>query len=195
MIKRMELNEEEMMQEVENIDKNSEEAPKSFNEQNCLTPNTKLIIVGTITPSEGCRNGYFYTARYNRIYGYIDQAIGTNLKEKKLALADGKNNADIVSEIIKILKDNKIAFLDVMKQVIRPQNSYEDDKIRCYLLDTDSFNNIDESVTIICNSKLAEEGYIKICNHLGRNSKHVFLSQRSGKKAEWLDTIKSCLKY
>ena len=57
------------------------EIVESCNKNNCLNTKTKLVIVGTITPPDGA--GYFYTAPRNKIYGYIDYAINTNLKELK----------------------------------------------------------------------------------------------------------------
>lgn len=68
------------------VEKNTHEEVISFNSENCMTENTEVIIVGTITPSEGMKNGYFYTAPRDRIYGYIDAARGTGLLEKKRKL-------------------------------------------------------------------------------------------------------------
>ena len=102
---------------------------KSFNVENCVDENTEIIIVGTITPPAGVTGGYFYTAPRNRIYGYIDEAKGkTNLKELK-------NSIPIdIKKIKKELKKVKIAFLDVMDEVVRP-NSYLDEDIVEFTLD------------------------------------------------------------
>ena len=70
------------------VEKNTHEEVISFNSENCMTENTEVIIVGTITPLEGMKNGYFYTAPLDRIYGYIDAARGTGLLEKKRKLTD-----------------------------------------------------------------------------------------------------------
>jgi len=85
------------------------EVVESCNKHNCVTPNTKLVIVGTITPPEGA--GYFYTAPRNKIYGYLDQAFGdTNLKEKKKMLLQNPHNKQIIQEIKNVLINKKIAF-------------------------------------------------------------------------------------
>lgn len=44
----------------------------SFNKETTLNKDTKLVIVGTITPPN---TKYFYCSYYNRIYGYIDEAL------------------------------------------------------------------------------------------------------------------------
>lgn len=54
---------------------------ESHNVNNCLTNDTKLVIIGTITPKNF---DYFYCAPRNKIYGYIDEATGkTHLKDLK----------------------------------------------------------------------------------------------------------------
>ena len=86
------------------------EIVESCNHNNCVTKNTKLIIVGTLTPPEGA--GYFYTAPRNKIYGYIDQALGdTNLKEKKKQLLQNPNNEKIIEEIKQQLIKKQIALM------------------------------------------------------------------------------------
>lgn len=170
---------------------NGYELVENFNKNHCVTPKTQLIIVGTITPPQGTVNGYFYTAPRNKIYGYIDEALNTNLKELKNSLS--KPNSDknqTISEIKSILKETGIAFLDIMKSAIRVKESPYDSDIKYYSLDVDSFKNIPDSVYFICNSKLAEDGYKQICEKLGRKDNHILLSQRRAKKTEWIDNIK-----
>lgn len=77
-----------------NMDKNVYECVSSFNSQHCVMAETKIIIVGTITPPKGTNCGYFYIAPRNNIYGYIDAARGTNLKELKNKL-NGSNLIDL----------------------------------------------------------------------------------------------------
>ena len=68
------------------VEKNIYVEVTSLISHNCLMDDTEIIIVGTITPTEGMKNGYFYTASRNRIYGYIDAARGTSLVKKKTDL-------------------------------------------------------------------------------------------------------------
>ena len=172
---------------------NTEEFVESFNKYNCVTPQTQLIIVGTITPPQGVENGYFYTAPRNKIYGYIDEAIKTNLKELKGSLKSTTNEAEVLNQIKDILKTNNIAFLDIMKYAIRKKNSPYDEDIKYYNLDIESFRNLSDSVYFICNSKLAQEGYEKICEELGREINGIYLSQRRARKIDWVKEIESGL--
>ena len=162
------------------------EAVRSCNSRNCVDENTRLIIVGTITPPEGA--GYFYTSPYNKIYGYIDAALDTDLKAKKKILHETKD-LSVINEIIDILKSKGIAFLDVFDSVIRKQNSPYDDDIKYYTLDIDSFKkNI--NAKFVCNSRLAEKCFLEICETLGiDNPNYIYLSQRKGTKNLWIETI------
>lgn len=171
---------------------------KSFNEQHCVTKNTNIIIVGTITPPEGVKNGYFYTAPLNKIYGYIDEARGSvGLKEKKdkLKEVDDSQKSTIVDAIKKILKEQGIAFLDVMSMAIRKEgkgNSCADSDIQYCVLAEEDFNEIFEGelkgkeVKVICNSREAERKYQKLKESIIDLPKEKFLSQRRGKKTCWV---------
>ena len=172
------------------MDKNVYERVSSFNSQHCITADTKIIIVGTITPPKGTNCGYFYTAPRNNIYGYIDAARGTNLKELKNKLNGGNltnlQKAQIVDEIKDVLRKQRIAFLDIMDKAVRKQNSHKDSDIAAYTLDKSTFQNIPQGAKIICNSRLAEAGFKQIQKDLGCNLSYKYLSQRSGKKMEWI---------
>ena len=164
------------------VEKNIYEEVTSFNSQNCMTEDTEIIIVGTITPTEGMRNGYFYTSPRNRIYGYIDAARGTELVEKK--------KEQIIETIKNELQEQKIAFLDVIESAIRLKDSYSDRDIKCYTLDYSAFSNISKHVKkVICNSRLAEE-----CYNVIRTEKDlpaaIYLSQRDGTKESWINELK-----
>ena len=127
------------------VEKNIYEEVTSLNCQNCLMDDTEIIIVGTITPTEGMRNGYFYTSPRNRIYGYIDAARGTSLVKKKTDLMQeplSKKRKQIISEVKNELKEQKIAFLDVMGSAIRRKGSHADSDIKCYTLDYSAFLTI-----------------------------------------------------
>lgn len=172
------------------MDKNVYECVSSFNSQHCVMAETKIIIVGTITPPKGTNCGYFYTAPRNNIYGYIDEARGTNLKELKNKLNGGNMNnlkkTQIVDEIKDILREQQIAFLDIMDKAIREKDSCKDSDIAAYTLDESTFQNIPQGAKIICNSRLAEAGFKQIQKVLGRNLSYSYLSQRRGKKVEWI---------
>ncbi len=180
----------------------------SFNKNDSITPNTKLLIVGTLTPPQGQNSGYFYTAPKNRIYGYIDAATNkTNLKELKGNLKDAPNKTDlkeaIIEEIIKVLKENNIAFLDVIDKAVRKdENSYLDSDIAEYTLDYESFKKLKDhkNLTVISNSKFAESGYNTIKEKLKTENIDLpeakYLPQRGkgSNKSYWLKTIKEALK-
>ena len=128
---------------------------KNFNSQSCVDSNTETLIVGTITPPDGVKNGYFYSAPHNKIYGYIDEARRGGKKEK---LKDLKDKLPLdVCKIKSILQADNIAFLDVMKEVVRP-DSYLDADIEEFTLDFDKFKEVFTNYKIqkvICNSRLA----------------------------------------
>lgn len=171
------------------------ERVENFNSDNCVTNKTKLIIVGTITPSDGTKRGYFYTAPRNHIYGYIDAALNTRLKEKKDKLGESSSDkrASIVDDIKEELIAHKIAFLDVMKYVIRIENNSEDKKISAYCLDYAAFGCIPTSATVICNSRLAEKCYKRIREKICKEVRYRYLSQRCGKKETWINAIRGVL--
>lgn len=176
------------------VEKNIYEEVTSFNSQNCMTDDTEIIIVGTITPTEGMRNGYFYTSPRNRIYGYIDAARGTELVEKKRKLTDiglsRLQKEQIIETIKNELQEQKIAFLDVIESAIRLKDSYSDSDIKCYTLDYPVFSTVPKNVKkVICNSRLAEE-----CYNVIRTEKDlpaaIYLSQRDGTKESWINELK-----
>lgn len=163
----------------------------SCNKQNCLTSDTMLVIVGTLTPSGG--KGYFYTAPRNRIYGYIDAARDTKLVYKKMQLQNPtlseEDRLRIIGEIKEELQAQKIAFLDVVECAIRKKDSYADKDIRFASLDYNSFTRIPKTAKVICNSKLAESCYSEISANIGTLPAPVYLSQRNGTKASWLKEL------
>lgn len=152
-----------------------------------VNENTKLIIVGTITPPNG--NGYYYTSKYNRIYGYIDEALGTELKEMKKRLIEGDKSA--IDSIKNCIADKGIAFIDVIESAIRVKSSSKDEDIKCCTLDYKSFEFLQEGTnyTIICNSKDAQECFQKICDHHGICIEPRLLSQRWATKGSWIQAI------
>lgn len=185
--------------------KNGSVIVESMNCKNCVTDNTELIIVGTITPPDGQNNGYFYTAPRNRLYGYLDEALGTILKSKKIALygASNEDKQKIIEEIKQELIANKIAFLDVIKKAIHKngqEDSCYDSDIECYCLDYEYFQNLHDNVHFICNSKMAQKCFEKICRKISRkeylqDSRSKYLPQRGegSSKENWLEAIRQFL--
>ena len=176
----------------------------SFNKETTLNKDTKLVIVGTITPPN---TKYFYCSYYNRIYGYIDEALQlsgskNSLKTLKLGLSEVNNkkiaidllNDTIikskVDEIKSILRAKKIAFLDTMFRVIRKSNSSYDKDILYYSVDYAKLERLKQlkNVTVIANSKLA----CALCEEAG--VKFTYLSQRKDKKETWLDKIRELIR-
>ena len=176
----------------------------SFNKETTLNKDAKLVIVGTITPPN---TKYFYCSYYNRIYGYIDEALQlsgskNSLKMLKLGLSevnnkkiaiDLLNDTNIKSRVDKIksiLKANKIAFLDTMSRVIRKRNSPYDKDILYYSVDYANLEQLKKlkNVTVITNSKLASD----LCKEAGIN--FTYLSQRKDKKETWLDKIRELIR-
>lgn len=176
----------------------------SFNKETTLNEETKLVIVGTITPPN---TKYFYCSYYNRIYGYIDEALQLSgpedsLKMLKLGLSevnngriaiDLLNDTEIKSRVEKIksiLKAKKIAFLDTMRRVIRKSNSPYDKDILYYSIDYAKLEQLKKlkNVTVIANSKLA----CALCEEAGVN--FTYLSQRKDKKETWVNKIRELLK-
>ena len=175
----------------------------SFNKETTLNKDAKLVIVGTITPPN---TKYFYCSYYNRIYGYIDEALQlsgskNSLKTLKLGLSEVNNkkiaidllNDTIikskVDEIKSILRAKKIAFLDTMFRVIRKSNSSYDKDILYYSVDYAKLERLKQlkNVTVIANSKLA----CALCEEAG--VKFTYLSQRKDKKETWLKKIRESL--
>ena len=177
----------------------------SFNKGTTLDSNTKLVIVGTLTPPT---TNYFYCAPRNKIYGFIDKALDeleykddARLKALKKGLSQDKYNVLLPDEIIKervieikkILKKHGIAFLDVMENAIRKNNiSHDDNNIEFFTLAIDDFKKIDSTATIIANSRLAEK-CVGLMN-LGINTRYLpQISFKKGIKEEWIKTIKEAI--
>ena len=193
------VEENEILLKNKEIDETKEEFVENFNKYSCVTPKTRLIIVGTITPPDGMNNGYFYTAPHNSVYRLIDESKSTNLKRLKKSLSKEttpEKKEAVVTQIKNVLEENGIAFLDIMKYAIRQLNKSDDDVIKYYCIDIERFKNIPNSVYFICNSKLAKEGYLNICKALHREPNYIYLPQnfphlyRNGNEEKWIEIIK-----
>ena len=189
------------------------EIAESFNRETTLDDNTKLLIVGTLTPPDG-KGKYFYSTR-NSVYGLIDEALETPnnnngiklVNLKKRFNSDESNNQKVREEIKKHLKKNKIAFLDVVKYAVRNKHSSDDKDIMIAELDYDVFKDLENVKKIIVNSRAAEDALKKIFNkNFGDpeiyNEKVIYLSQnRRGLsrerwaelKEKWLEEIRNTL--
>ncbi len=139
---------------------------KSFNDLTSkeLLQNAKHIIVGTLTPKSGRDVGYFYCADNSnqRQFKLIDEwkNDGYCLEQKRQELIKSSKNKKVIDEINKLLFKRKIAFLDVVKEAIAPDNDPRDDAIIEYLLDKDRFLDVynnNPEVVFIANSKNAKE--------------------------------------
>lgn len=152
---------------------------ESFNQlsMNLIKKNKdiKYLIVGTLTPPEGRKNGYFYTASKNKMFRYIDLSFSDS---DGLYLEKQKNNR---ADIEKILRERHVAFIDVINEAIVLKGSSRDDDILSYTLDYKSFEEIfsmNPNIKIAVNSKNAETAFIQICNVLNFKSiKYKFIPQ------------------
>ena len=174
---------------------NGYEYANSINHNNCVASDTQIIIVDTITPPAG--NDYFYTAPRNRIYGYIDAARGTNLKGLKTQLVGSNTPTGIINQIKNTLINEHIAFLDIFESVIRKSNRPYDSDIKYATLDYNTFKKTlnklrAKPIKVICNSRLAERGFKSILKGMKStcNINFTYLSQRCGKKTDWINALK-----
>ena len=138
---------------------------ESFNKltvENKLLDNAKFIVVGTLTPKAGRDNGFFYcsSSALQRQFSLIDNCFndGYSLEEKRQAIIKNPKDTRTINDICDILKNRKIAFLDVIKEAIAKDNDPSDDKIIDYVLDRNSFKelkNVNFNVVFIANSNNA----------------------------------------
>lgn len=162
---------------VTEYDPSKYEYCKSFNELSMdLIRNNDIryLIVGTLTPPEGRRNGYFYTASKNKMFRYIDLSF-KGKDDKKLEKQ--KLNT---KEIEAILCKRHVAFFDVVNEAIVLKGSSRDDDILSYTLDYDRFKEIlskNQKIKIAVNSKNAEAGFKQICNELKIHIKYELIPQ------------------
>ena len=183
------------------------EIAESFNRETTLDDNTKLLIVGTLTPPDG-KGKYFYSTR-NSVYGLIDEALETPnnnngiklVNLKKRFNSDESNNQKVREEIKKHLKKNKIAFLDVVKYAVRNKHSSDDKDIMIAELDYDVFKDLKNVQNIIVNSEDAARAFCDIkTKNESKGSKYENIkigylpqTQRSSNfsRENWADAIKN----
>jgi G:T/U-mismatch repair DNA glycosylase len=184
---------------------------ESFNRETTLNDETKLLIVGTLTPPDGSGK-YFYSTTLNSIYGLIDEALNNGEKLETLKgqfkdYNDSRSNKDEVDSNNKVvrdkikeyLKDNKIAFLDVIKYAKRNKRSPDDKKIIVAELDYGAFEDLINIKRIIANSKDAKKYLEKILdkvpNGLIYKDRIIYLPQkRKGfRREDWVEEIRNTL--
>lgn len=148
----------------------------SFNAKNAITSKTKVIIVGTLTPPAGRKNGYFYSAPKNCVYKLLDNFFkiknnNTNFVQYKENLINAINaqKGIYIKQIKNELKNNSIAFLDIIDTAIASTTSYKDDEIAIFNLDYNSFKNVlnrQQDIVFLCTSKKAVYGLHCILDQL-----------------------------
>ncbi len=129
-----------------------------------LIANAQKIIVGTLTPPQGTKFGYFYSSLNNKVYGILDKCFLTNgkLVALKKQLAKDNQNPKIIKQIEEQLSACKVAFLDIVDTAIRVKNSSKDDDIVAYSLDFKHFELCNNSQLFICTSQNAYKGLLQI---------------------------------
>lgn len=144
---------------------------ESFDEESTINDLTEYLVIGTLTPPKGRgkhNEGYFYCSDKNHMYEYIDSAKHLGLCHKKEEFI--KNwDPKIKQEIIDILIDNNIAFLDVVDEAYAVRGSSKDDDIVCYTLATKYFKKVNFSnpkLKIVANSLNAYDVIMKIFKEL-----------------------------
>ena len=158
---------------------------ESFNKltiDNKLLDNAKFIVVGTLTPKAGRDNGFFYcsSSALQRQFSLIDNCFNDSysLEEKRQALIKTPKDLRTINDICCILKNRKIAFLDVVKEAIAKDNDPSDDKIIDYVLDRDSFEelkNVNSNVIFITNSKNAKGALEQILSDIKWSNPNIHL--------------------
>ena len=169
------------------------EFAKSLNFKNCLNDETKLVIVGTVTPWNGTEYGYFYTSGVNKVYGILDRYFGlmetenslVSLKKQLAKTNDSTKKEKIVNKIIEVLQTLKIAFIDVADEVLREKHNARDDKILIYSLDFDSFKNANKINYFICTSKNTKECLDIIFDKLGFDKTKIVVCNQGWPHYKW----------
>lgn len=174
---------------------NGFEIGSSHNNETVFNEKTTILIVGTITPAN---SAYFYCSPYNRMYFYLDSALGTGLKENKPKKDDSdKLKKEDVENIKRILRENNIAFLDVFSKVERKKDSPKDTDIVKAELAYNAFKKCDierDTLHIIANSRLAWAELNVIFEENKINKKVYYLRQSRIKTNSWVETFKEIVK-
>lgn len=169
---------------------------RSFNNKNdfeLINKKIKVVIVGTLTPEEGRKRGYFYTANKTKMYDILDSYFGnTNFTDYKHDFIDYK-------KLQEQIYSKGIAFMDIVDTaIVAPANSSEDADISYFNLDYSSFKKIkNDSIVFICNSKNSEAGFKEICIKLNKDKwfeNHEYVKLFRGyQKREWDNILRKYL--
>ena len=155
----------------------------------------KIAIVGTITPFRG--NGYYCTSTNNRVYETLDRYFGIknpSLVDLKKELKNKPNDKTIINQIITILKQHGIVFIDVIAYAYYIKASSLDDDIMFLSLDYESFKNIEVDY-YICTSKNARDCLYKINNNINKDTCEICHQDRYHYKYEkWEKILNKFLK-
>lgn len=163
----------------------------SFNHNTNLSDNTKIVIVGTLTPKRGREMGFYYSSPTNHMLDILDtyfleKHINTNLKTIKNKLIKSPKNNEVIQELKSELTRLGIALLDVVDTAIASDLVASDDEILYFNLDYNAFNNIPNSnLVFICNSRNAECALNIIAKNINKNFTIDFAPQiwRKSKQA------------
>lgn len=177
------------------IDKNSlvpqdYELCTSFNQNSNFNENTKVIIVGTLTPKKGRDNGYFYSSPSNRMLEILDAYFlsknrPSNLLSIKNELIKNPKDTAIIEELKSELSKNNIALLDVIKTAIASTITASDEEIIEFDLDFETFDKLkNQNVVYICNSRNAEYALNKIAKNNNQDMKIDYAPQICRRKKE-----------
>lgn len=184
-----------LIERIKNNDfilKNLEYA-ESLNFKNCVKNDTKIIIVGTITPWNGTELGYFYTSNRNKVYRILDDYFENTRAENSLVilkkqLASKTENSQreiIIKEIQTILTKYKVAFLDVIKSSIRQKQNARDDKILMFNLDFESFSKLNYIEKFICTSKNTKKCLELIFDSFGYDKSKIVVCNQGWPQYRW----------
>ena len=123
-----------------------------------LIQNANIVIVGTLTPSNGMGFGYYYTSERNKVYKLLDYCFDTEtngLSDLKKELKQNPQSDLVLQKIKDFLFVHKIVFVDVIDVAIRKIGSALDDDIAWYTLDHKTFKHCNNSQKFVCTSKNA----------------------------------------
>ena len=177
----------------ERFDKTCYEKVDSLN-KSCfdkdLIKNAKIIIVGTLTPSNGMGFGYYYTSERNRVYKLIDYCFETEengLSKLKQELKANPQDKTKLDKIKKYLSNHKLVFIDVIDQAVRKIGSSLDDDIIAFTLDKKTFTYCNNNQKFVCTSKNA-----MLCLEQIQNFENVVVCPQDRfrcKKEDWKKEI------
>lgn len=176
----------------------------SFNYDSNINKNTKLVIVGTLTPKKGRAVGYFYSSPTNRMFEILDSYFlsknqQSNLKTIKSQLIKNPHDKNVIQQLKNELHKHQIALLDVIDYTVASDLTASDDEIIKFNLDYKTFETIkNRNIIFVCNSRNAEFALNIISNKLNKNFQIDFAPQiwRKSKQAiqqRWNDILSKYL--